>query len=71
MKVKLVWKGLRSINLLFVKVKSTIESEIGVERVAEYRFTVCESEIYTSESEISMERGAEYKFTVCESESEI
>ena len=38
----------RSINLLFVKVKvkSTSESEIGVERVAEYEFTVCESEIY-------------------------
>ena len=41
----LVWKGLWSKNLLFVKVKmkSTIESEICVERVAEYKFTVCES----------------------------
>ena len=31
-------------NLLFVKVKSTSESDIGVERVAESELTVCDSE---------------------------
>ena len=31
-------------NLLFVKVKSTSESDIGVERVAESELSVCDSE---------------------------